>query len=114
MRRIAAVLLLFLLVGCTATPFTAEGIARAVGAATPALRGLAGPQDRQGASAPCPGGDVTVVLIMPDFGRPWWAMPFAVSDIGSHKTYVIVLGGKSHAGETADCPHTQAAGVPAK
>lgn len=107
MKWIAVLLLALLPIGCAAALPTSDGVARALEAAAPALRGLAADQSEGG-------GEVTVLFIMPDFGRPWWQMPFTLSDVGSPTVYVILVPGGGHAGETVGRVDSEAAGVPAE
>ncbi len=100
--RFMLLTLLLLAAGCTSPE---QRIARAVDALTPVVAEL---------PSLGPGGDVTVVFIMPNFGRPWWQMPFTASDVGSHETYVILIGGTRDVREAADRVAAEAAGLPAE
>jgi len=83
---VAALLLLLLLVGCASTPFTSEGIAKALEAARPVLMELATSPASAKASA---GRPITVVIVMPNIARSIW--PFSEVRVGTTEEYVIVV-----------------------
>ena len=92
MKRFLALMSSFL-VGCSALgpPVSSEGIARVLREAAPALRELTQADSPQGETASAAAAPIKVIVLLPEFGRPWWQMPFSLSDVGSRKVYVIVV-----------------------
>jgi hypothetical protein len=76
------------LAGCAATPFTADGVAKALEVAQPIVREFAQPARTASASAEQP---VILVLVFPNIARSIW--PFSEVRLGTTEQYVILVPG---------------------
>jgi len=88
MRRIAVLIALLGSLGCSITPFTSEGVGRAIESLSPLMRELA--QGQEGSDPTDGTRNVTVVVIFPNIARSIW--PFSEVRVGwTSERYVIVL-----------------------